>query len=282
MAYRKGKFSWRAFVSTYSAWSALILLVSGIILYIAPAGRIAKWTHISLLGLEKDQWQAIHTVFSFLFIITIGFHLYYNWRPFLSYIGLRGKIKQFFFMRKELVATTLVTVIVFVLTLGQVPPFSTIMDIGTYFTESWESERTEPPIPHAEELTIGALAQTIHLPAEQLIQNLKQQGVEANASMVVKDVAQKYNLSPSQLFEKMKIESQQEAHALNRFYPGLGRKRLAELCKEINIPLDIALNRLKQFNIHTNGETTLRDLANQYDKKPLDILDIINKPQPVE
>ncbi|MHB2155920.1 DUF4405 domain-containing protein [Calditrichota bacterium GD2] len=277
-AYRRGKFSWRAFVSLYITWSALILLVSGVILYIAPAGRIAKWTHISLLGLEKEEWQAIHTIFSFLFVIAAGFHLFYNWKPFISY--LKDKFKQAFALRKELYATTILTIAIFVLTLWNVPPFSTIMDIGEYFTESWESKQNEPPIPHAEELTIEELAKTVQLPLQQIIQNLKEQNIEAAPEMIVKDVAEKYDLTPSELFKKMKVEpvqNQQGGASLSG--RGYGRMTLADICKDLNIPLETALERLERFHIRADGQMMLRDLANEYDKKPIDLLNIIQKGQ---
>lgn len=275
-AYRKGRFSWRAFVSLYITWSSIILLVSGIILYIAPAGRIAKWTHISLLGLEKEQWQALHTVFSFIFVIAIGFHLFYNWKPFISY--LKDKFKQAFALRKELYATTLVTFAIFILTLWNVPPFSTIMDIGEYFTESWENEQTEPPIPHAEELSINELAKTVQLPVDQILKNLKEQNIEASPEMIVKEVAEKYDLTPSELFLKMKVNPVQKTESSTSLSGrGYGRMKIADICQDINVPLDSALLRLKRFNIEANGEMILRNLADQYDKQPIDLLNIMQK-----
>ncbi len=276
MAYRKGRFSWRAFVSLYVTWSALILLISGIILYIAPAGRIAKWTHISLLGLEKEDWQAIHTVFSFLFVIAIGFHLFYNWKPFISY--LKDRFKKVFALRKELYATTVVVVGIFVLTLWNVPPFSTIMDLGEYFTESWENEQNEPPIPHAEDLTIEELAKAVQLPVSQLINNLKQQNIEASPQMIVKEVAEQHGLTPSELYEKMKVQPTQKTISTSSLAGrGYGRMKLADICKDIDLPLNVALERLKQFGIEADGQSILRDLSDQYDKKPIDLLNIMQK-----
>lgn len=275
-AYRKGRFSWRAFVSLYITWSSLILLISGVILYIAPAGRVAKWTHISLLGLEKEEWQAIHTIFSFIFVIAIGFHLFYNWKPFMHY--LKDKLKQAFALRKELYATSFLTLTIFALTLWNVPPFSTIMDIGEYFTESWESEQTEPPIPHAEELSIAQLAKTVQLPIQEIIQNLERQNITATPEMIVKDVAEKYGLTPSELFEKMKVNPVQKQESVSTLAGrGYGRMKLADICQDVNLPLDSALARLKKFEIEANGEMILRDMADQYDKKPIDLLNIMQK-----
>jgi hypothetical protein len=275
-AYRKGRFSWRAFVSLFITWASLILIVSGIILYIAPTGRIANWTHISILGLEKSQWQALHTIFSFIILIPGAYHLYYNWRPFVSY--LRKKMNQMVSLRKELTTTVALTVILSVLTIWNVPPFSTIMDLGEYFTESWESVQNEPPIPHAEELTIAELAKTINKPTEQLLSALKQNGIEATSGMVVKEVAAKYGLTPSELYQKMQIKMPTGATNATSQPPawrGLGHLTIEQVCQQIKIPLDTALARLAKNNIMVDKSMLLKDIAGKYNRKPIDILEIM-------
>ena len=74
------KFNRRAFISLYIVISFLIMTVSGLILFLAPPGRIANWTDLTIIGLTKSQWQTLHTVFTFLFVIAAAFHIYYNWR----------------------------------------------------------------------------------------------------------------------------------------------------------------------------------------------------------
>ncbi len=273
-AYRKNRFSWRAFVSLYVTWSSLLLLVSGIILYIAPAGRIAKWTHIGILGLEKDQWQALHTIFSFLFIIAGAFHLYYNWKPFISY--LKDKFREGLTLRKELYSSTVLALAIFSLTLWNVPPFSSVMDLGEYFTESWESPQNEPPVPHAEAMTITKLAKTIQQPVDGLLDRLQQQDIEANAEMIVKDIAEKNHLTPAQLYEKMQIQKPGATQsATSMAGRGYGRKKLAEICTDLNIPLPEALTRLKNKGIEADGQIILKDLSAKYDMMPVDLVNII-------
>ena len=48
------KFNFRALTSLTLLWMFLALLVSGVVLYIAPPGRIAHWTDWALLGLTKE------------------------------------------------------------------------------------------------------------------------------------------------------------------------------------------------------------------------------------
>lgn len=145
---KKKKFNWRAFISMYISVSFLIMVVSGVILYFAPSGRVAFWSIWKFWGLTKDEWQAVHTIFTFIFVIAAGFHLFYNWKPFVSY--LKEKMQSRLKLRREFSFSVIVTALIFILTLAQIPPFSTVMDFGEELTESWETNQTEPPEPHAE------------------------------------------------------------------------------------------------------------------------------------
>ena len=69
------RFHWRAFVSLLVVLGFVILGTTGIGLYLTPAGRIANWSGWTLAGLTKAQWQAVHMVFGFLFVIAGAFHL---------------------------------------------------------------------------------------------------------------------------------------------------------------------------------------------------------------
>ncbi len=81
-----GNSNWsgRAFTSLSSLVSFILLLFTGIILYIQPHGRVAYWIKWNFLGLEKDQWGNIHIFSGLLFLVAGGFHLYYNWKPLIS------------------------------------------------------------------------------------------------------------------------------------------------------------------------------------------------------
>jgi len=46
-------FRWRGFTTLLTAFSFIISLVSGIVLYFTPQGKIANWTYRTFLGLNK-------------------------------------------------------------------------------------------------------------------------------------------------------------------------------------------------------------------------------------
>ncbi len=270
------KMNWRSFTSLYIVFSGFFILISGIILYIAPSGRVAKWTYLTILGLEKDEWQALHIIFTFLIIIASGFHLYYNWKPFISY--LHTKTKEKFTLKKELVLSVLVTILVFFLVLGNVPPFSNVLDLGEYFTESWENDSTEPPVSHAESMSFAELSVTINIPVEEMLKNLKQNQVIATENEIIKDVADNNSLTPLEIFKKMNTVKKTSSSS-SYYGSGLGKKSLLEVCKQLNIDIDIALQRLAITGIKANSEMILKDIAKKNDKNPIDIIEIINKKQ---
>ncbi len=73
-------------------------LVTSIVLYVVPQGRVAYWADWGLLGLSKEQWGAIHINVGFLFLISLLVHVYYNWKPLTSY--LKNKARQLVFFTR--------------------------------------------------------------------------------------------------------------------------------------------------------------------------------------
>jgi hypothetical protein len=74
------KFQTRKFTSLTLALGSLVLGASGVVLFSAPKGRVAHWTNWTLLGVTKDDWQAIHINIALLFLVVSGFHLYFTGR----------------------------------------------------------------------------------------------------------------------------------------------------------------------------------------------------------
>ena len=268
----KTRFSWRAFTSLYITLSFIIIIVSGIILYIAPPGRIAKWAYIPIFGLEKDQWQALHTIFTFLFIIANGFHLYFNWNSFISY--LKNKKSKVFKLRRELISTFFITAGIFYLVILNVQPFKSVMIFGESMKNDWSVEKVEPPVPHAEEMTISELAKMIDQEPETLISNLERQNIVVDKNSVIKEIAQKYALSPQQIFEKLQIKGKDNTlHQGAK--KGYGRMSVQQVCNDHNIPVEDAIRRLREIGIEANAESVLRDLGKAGNKTPNDIVKII-------
>jgi len=264
------KFNLRAFISLYIVISFLIAGISGVILFLSPPGRIANWTNLTILGLAKSQWQALHTVFTFLFVLAAAVHIYFNWRPLTAY--LRTKAQHTRYIRKELISSGLLVIILSSLTLTDIPPFSTLMQLSEDLSYSWSTPGTEPPIPHAELLTIEELGVRTGIPVPQIISNLSKAGIRVETTTTtLGQIAASLDTAPQELYKKIMTEKNKET------YPGggYGRMTLRTISEQLSIPLEQCLNHLKQNGIETDPDVTLRDLADRLGMNPHDILSII-------
>lgn len=276
MVGNRKKFNWRGWTTFVVTISFIADTFSGIILYIAPPGRIANWTDWKILGLDKEAWGAIHTIFGYVLLIIVGIHLYYNWKMFLNFIW--NKIKRVINLKWELFFSTIFCVFIFLGTLWNIPPFSSTMDLGEYFKESWEESKVETPIAHGEILSLEEFAKSIQISPDKLL------GVLRSADYKVKDlkqtlseIAKENNTSPQNLYEAIKSGGINPGLPKDTQGSGLGRKTLETICSEQGIPFEIALSKLKQKGIDAQPGDSLKDLAGKSGKSPLELLSLIQQ-----
>lgn len=269
----KKKFYWRAFISFYVVLSFIFIAISGIILYITPPGRVANWTDWRFLFLSKHEWQAVHTILSFMFVVSVGFHIYFNWKVLVTY--LRTKLNEGMKMKRELSLSSVVIVAVISLTLNDLPPFSTVMNFGAKISNSWGRQLSEPPIPHAELLSIKDYSEKTNIPYEDIISNLKNVDIYIeNDTVTLAELATKNNLTPSQLAEKMMVGKKPKVAIAEG--GGYGRKSVKEVCEQLDIPLQVGLERLKKNGINADSDTNLKDIARKYNLTPIQVVKLIN------
>jgi hypothetical protein len=163
---------------------------------------------------------------------------------------------------------------IFYLVLINVQPFTGIINFGEEMKSGWSSDSSEPPVPHAEEMTLGELAKTINVDPDLLVSHLKKQGISADINSLIKEIAQNYNISPQEIFEKLQVQgnSKTDHPGAKR---GYGRMTLLQICNEKNISLGDAIMKLDNHGINAQGESMLRDLAQKSNKSPIEIVKII-------
>lgn len=274
MADQKKAFQWRGWTTFVLTIAFVVDTISGIILYIAPPGRIAHWTHWTVWGLDKEQWGAIHTVFGYVLLIIAGIHIYYNWKMFTYFIW--SKIRKALNLKWELVAAAVLSLVIFLGTIWDIPPFSTTMNLGERFKESWEESEAEVPIAHAELMSLQEFTEKIKVPLDQAIDALNSKGYTVkDAQQTLGEIAKEHNTSPDKLYEAMKSEGVKPTVPESIEGTGLGRKTLEAICAEKGLSLDEALLRLKDKGIDAKGSDNLKEIANKYEKTPLELFNII-------
>lgn len=271
----KKKFHFRSFISFMLFISITWLLISGTILYIAPPGRVAHWQHWMLFGFDKDQWQAQHTVFSYFFILLSAFHIFsLNWRNLWSYF----KVKTITGIRKkkEFALATILTLIVFIGTSFDMPPFKSFFDFGETISSSWEEKQKKAPIPHMENITLNKISTDhLNIEVEEVIRKLEANGILIrNGSQTLKDIARINGKSPAEIFSIL-IPKQQQNSNKGASGQGYGRMTIEDLADQLNVETKEILIQLKSNNIDANPEQTIKDIATDNGLHPSEIVKII-------
>ena len=259
----KKAFNWRIFISFGLVLSFVMLLVSGIVLYIAPPGRVANWTDWRMLGLTKTGWENQHAVFGFAFAVLSIFHLFFiNWKAFVSY--LKARAVRGLKSPKELFPSLLLFLLFGVGTYFVIQPFSAIIDFGNNISESWEQRDKQPPVPHAETMTLVELARQPGLggDAELLKTKLDEAGFSVTSvDERLADIAVRNRTTAQKLYQHIAPPAESRKKTLPA--EGLGRKTLQEIADGAAISVSSLQLALGQKGIEAEQDMTLKTIAEQ-------------------
>ena len=301
------KFNWRAFASLLSGLSFMGMVFTGVILFVVPPGRIANWTGWTIIHLTKPQWIALHDWFSLIFIIATAFHLYFNWNCLVSYF--KSRLSKSFSFRSEWILALVVCLTIFLGTLKNIAPFSSLMSWNESIKRSWESPQAQAPVPHAELLTIAELAEQVEgVNLDTILANLKASGIEVDSPQsVLGKLAEANNMTPAQLYN---IALGQTVSGRSRGGGGqgrggygqgsggqgsgeggqshgsgggrgggggggFGRMTLKEYCAQNNMELDKAIQKLKAAGYQAQANTTFREIADSAGVHPSQIRTVL-------
>lgn len=262
-------FYWRAFVSLIVVAAFAILSVTGIALYATPPGRIANWSGWTLLGVTKAHWQAVHMTFGFLFLFAAAFHLFFNWKVLLHY--LRTRTRDGLRRRRELAWASAATLALVILTATDVPPVSYIAVGRESLANSWSSTSVEPPVPHAELMTLAQVAASLRVPLEDVQARLGTRGITASPETTLEVIASSLAITPRDLYALLRPAASTPPVA----GAGMGWKTLAQVSTELGLSVDTARARLSAAGIHAGPEDTLKDIAQRHDRHTPDLFQVL-------
>jgi hypothetical protein len=249
-------------------WSVLMMAYTGIILYIAPHGRVAYWTNWELFGWNKDQFAQIHTTFMVLFVVATILHIYYNWKPLTSY--MKNRLKQFVFFTKEMLVALLISLLFLLGTLYEMPPFSSFLQFGDGIKDSWVEKSEEPPYGHAEESTLKDFSQKTGYDLSKVIEVLKEHNMSVAENQTIKEIAEDQGITAIHIYTL--ITASLGAKAKDNEISGLGRKEFGQIAKELNIDADQFLQQLDAMGIKAQKEDKFRSTV---EKQGFDAREVI-------
>ena len=210
----KNKFSWQSFISIGLLLSFLIMLISGIILYIAPEGSLSRWIGWEVFNLTKSQWEQQHTIFSFLFVIFSVFHIFMiNWSLLFSYFALE---KKKLINIKELFIAFIITIIVFIGTYFNFSPFKNVINLGNKVSESYSVNANIPGIPDAEKLSVKEFSDKVfNISLQELEMILEENNLNLiNKDISVNEFCKKNKITPQEFYLLLKTNISVSGNAL--------------------------------------------------------------------
>jgi len=248
---------------------------------------VAYWIKWSFLSLEKDQWGNIHVFSGLLFLVTGAFHLYYNWKPLIKYLG--GKIETTLRYKRELVICSLIFLWIVVSGIWSLPPLAFVSDLGETIKSSWvTSPELEPPFGHAELVSLKTFCKKQRIPLDQAMAELKKAGFKVNNSKeTLAVIATSKGTSGMGVYAVIKnLESKPETMKPGAVWTpenieetfsgtGLGRKTFGQIFKDLALDPETARKRLKRAKIEAKDDDKFKELADKHDSTPIKILTII-------
>ncbi len=274
-------FKLKVLTSYVLTFSFLLASLSGIILFLSPKGRIAHWIHWTALTLDKEQWGAVHMSFVAIMLIAGLLHLFwFNWAVFLGY--LRSKRTKALRHKTEMAIALVLTLFFWLGTVYEIPPAISITRLADSIDKSYQNEVNEPPIPHAEELTLVQFANMqADSSVEAVIECLSSAGYATeDPEITMGELATKYGVSPRQLLEVISADlkpSDGSEQPVSFHTPGQGKMTVAEYCELKGIELELGLARLKVYGFRDiRPDKIIKDYAAEIKMAPSEVAKVLH------
>jgi hypothetical protein len=261
----------RKITSLTAGINLVLLVLTSVILYISPMGRVAYWANWKFWGLTKVQWGDLHLNLGLLFLLAALLHSYYNWPAIISYLKNRARTLTIF-TGDSSVALAL-TLLVGLGTFFMGPPMSTVINFGATLKDAAAERYGEPPYGHAELSSLELFVKKVGLDLERTKKILLQRGVRfENEQQSILAIAENNNLSPKELYDIMKEAAAQAGGSFPASpEPGFGRKKLADICKAYNLQTADVLSAMEKQGITADPDRSLKENAdaNNVDSREL-------------
>lgn len=257
--------------------SFMLLIVTSIVLYVVPEGRVAYWSDWRFMGLTKTLWGDIHVNLGVLFLVSGLLHLYYNWKPMVTY--MKNKAKQLKFFTPDFNMALAVTLIFTFGTLLHIPPMSTILDFSASFKDAGAQKYGEPPYGHAELSSLKLFAKRTGLDLEQIKHQLQKSGISFdNESRSLLDIARANHCTPKDVYAAMLPSRETTGTKIfpDQPFPGIGRMRLKDLCTQYDLDTEKIINSLGARQIKAEPDLTIKEIAEAKGMEPQALFEVIH------
>ena len=271
----------RKITSLTASLAFVLMVLTSIILFIVPQGRVAYWADWRLWGLTKTDWGNIHINLGLLFLIALFVHIYYNWKPLISY--LKNKAKQIKVFNPEFNSALVITIGFIVGSYFLVPPFSWVISLNEHFKNTGAEKYGEPPYGHAELSSLQTFTKKMNLDLAKSMELLDKAGYAVeNSEITIETIGRRYNIPPQLIYETIKPainitaqKSEGSSGLPESPHPGTGNLTLADFCTQFNLNMKLVVRELKKQGIEASEKQTLKKIATNNKISPIDVYERI-------
>jgi hypothetical protein len=280
------KINKRGLVSFFTLFGFLIMSVTGLALYVMPAGRVAYWIHWEMIGLSKDGWGNIHILSSILFIVAGAFHIGLNWKPLMNYF--RDKVRRGLRLRRELALASILSAWIVASSLWPFPPLSYLLDFNEWLKSTWVTEDDyEPPFGHAELMSLRIFCKKMDIDPARAAAELRNKGIRFESDKeTLEEIGRANSISPMNLYLLIKkFEPVPEPEELVSYTPetvevefsgsGIGNKSIQFVCEKTTLDPELARSRLAAAGLPTDLDRTVKSVAEIAQTQPMEILKLL-------
>jgi len=280
------KINKRGLVSFLTLFGFLVMSLTGLVLYVMPAGRVAYWINWKMIGLSKDGWGNIHILSSVLFIVAGGFHIGLNWKSLMNYF--RDKIRKTVRLRRELIISSILALWIVVGSIWPFPPLSYLLDFNEWLKSTWlTQDEYEPPFGHAELMSLRVFCKKMDIDPDAAVRELKSNGIEFDSDKeTLEEIGKSNDISPMSLYLFIKkFEPVPSADELKAYTAesvevefsgtGIGNRSLRSICEKVGLDTDTALARLAAADLAGDPDRTVKSIAESSDTQPIEIMKVL-------
>jgi len=270
--------------------SLFFMFLTSLVMFIVPPGRVASWANWNFLGLSRQAWEGAHLGMGLLFLAAGATHLVLHFDELLDHLRDDDGVVVVF--TKPFLIGLLLTVGVFGASLAGLPPAGQLVALSGLLKERVAETYGEPPYSRAERSTLADFARRMGMDAEKALSLLRLRNIKAeSADLTLAEIARQNHVAPGGVFEALKMVMEPSGGTATGLPqdppPGLGRRKLSDICEEYGLDMVQVLSRLSGAGFKAQPAWTLTETAKANNVLPIAVYDALRTdraaaPVPVE
>jgi hypothetical protein len=157
------------------------------------------------------------------------------------------------------------------------------MSLNEHFKDSGARKYGEPPYGHAELSSLKTFTKKMNLDLTKSMYLLKEAGYPVEDSTItLQAIGKRHKIPPQQIYNTIKPASNvSDKVSGNKVTipesppPGTGNLTLADFCAQYNLSSKMVTRELKNHGLTASSDLTLKQIAQQNQKSPIDLYEIV-------